>query len=153
MDGLVKQKLTEMLDVFESLPHCKIETSTGDQLLIASENPVPWSDSLEKQDAESTHKIGTIKPHKASLGLYIDFPHGYLDVEKLEAIINPEGTLTYYEPGTKPLTVKSWWRFRSDEKFDSLHLVLRKIELAYYDFKREDWVELMEQITAVHKSN
>ncbi|EGA88419.1 hypothetical protein GPDM_15069 [Planococcus donghaensis MPA1U2] len=151
MDGLVKQKLGEILDVFEGLPHCKVEPSTDDQLVITSDKPVVWSDSLENQDAESTHKIGTIKPHKLSLGLYIDFPHGYLDADKLEKIINPEGTLTYYPPGTKAPTVKSWWRFRSDEKFDSLHLVLRKIELAYYNFKREDWIELMREITEAHE--
>ncbi|EMF47586.1 hypothetical protein B481_0588 [Planococcus halocryophilus Or1] len=47
--------------------------------------------------------------------------------------------------------MKSWWRFRSDEKFDSIHLVLRKIELAYYNFKREDWIELMREITEAHE--
>lgn len=151
MDGLVEQKLKEILDVFESLPNCKIETNIDEQLLIASYKPVVWSEALEKKDAESTHKIGSIKPHKLALGLYIDFPHDYLELEKLEEIIDPEGTLTYYPPGTKASTVKSWWRFRSDDKFDSLHLVLRKIELAYYDFKREDWIELMQQITDAHK--
>ena len=151
MDGLVKERLDEMLDVFESLPDCKIEKDVDDRLLIASFNPVPWSGSLEKGNAESSYKIGYINPHKASLGLYIDFPHDYLEFEKLEEIIDPEGTLTYYPPGTKASTVKSWWRFRSDEKFDSLHLVLRKTELDYYDFKREDWIELMQQITGVHK--
>ncbi|ANU11960.1 hypothetical protein A1A1_13437 [Planococcus antarcticus DSM 14505] len=151
MDGLVEQKLKEILEVFEGLSHCKVETNVDDQLVITIDKPVLWSDSLEKEDAESTHKIGTIKPHKASLGLYIDFPHGYLDIEKLEKIINPEETLTYYPPGTKAPTVKSWWRFRSDEKFDSLHLVLRKIELAYYNFKREDWIDLMREITEAHE--
>ncbi|ALS79586.1 hypothetical protein ACQKDD_07205 [Planococcus kocurii] len=151
MDGIVKQKLKEIREVFEELPHCKVETSVDEQLVITGDKPVSWSDSLENPNAESTHKMGTIKPHKASLGLYIDFPHGYLDVDKLEAIINPEGTLMYYPPGTKAPTIKSWWRFRSDEQFDSLHLVLRKIELAYYNFKREDWVGLMREITDAHE--
>ena len=151
MDGLVEQKLKEIREVFEGLPHCKIESSVDDQLLIVSDKPVLWSDSLEKQDEGSTYKIGTIKPHKASLGLYIDFPHDYIDDSKLEKIINPEGTLMYFPPGTKTSTVKSWWRFRSDEKFDSIHLVLRKIELAYYNFKREDWIELMREITEAHE--
>ena len=151
MNKLVKEQLNEMLEVFESLLDCKIEKTIDDRLLIASYNPVPWSDSLEKKNAESAYKIGYISPHKAALGLYIDFPHDYLEFEKLEEIIDPEGTLIYYPPGTKASTVKSWWRFRSDDKFDSLHMVLRKTELDYYDFKREDWIELMQQITGVHK--
>ncbi|MFD1030223.1 hypothetical protein [Metaplanococcus flavidus] len=151
MDKLVEEQLKEILDVFESLPDCRIEKSTDDRLLIASYKPVPWSGSLEKRDTESAHKIGYINPHKAALGLYIDFPHDFLEFEELEKIIDPEATLTYYPPETKATTVKSWWRFRSDDKFDSLHMVLRKTELAYYDFKREDWIELMQQITGVHK--
>ena len=143
--------MSEMLEVFNSLPNCRIETNVDDRLLIASNKPVPWNDALEKSDAESSHKIGYITPHKAALGLYIDFPHNYLDIDKVEEIIDPEITLTYYEPGTKASTVKSWWRFRSDEKFDSIHLVLRKTELALYDFKREEWIHLMEEITSVHK--
>lgn len=152
MDKIVEEQLNEMLEVFESLPDCKIEQSEGDRLLIASLNRVPWSDSLDKKDAESAHKIGSINPHKLSLGLYIDFPHDYFEFEQLEKIIDPEATLTYYPPGEKTSTVKSWWRFRSDEKFDSIHLVLRKTELDYYNFKREDWIELMGQITGVHKT-
>ncbi|MGI2329142.1 hypothetical protein [Planococcus sp. YIM B11945] len=151
MNKLVEEQLNEMLEVFESLPDCKIEKNADGRYLIASHNPVPWSGSLEKSGAESTYKIGYIRPHKAALGLYIDFPHDFLELEELEKIIDPEETLTYYPPGPKASTVKSWWRFRSDEKFDSLHLVLRKTELDYYDFKREDWIELMQQITGVHK--
>lgn len=151
MDGLVKEQVNEMLEVFKGLPNCRIEKSEGDRLLIASHKPVPWSDAIEKKDAESVHKIGYITPHKAALGLYIDFPHDYLDVERVEDIIDPEATLSYYAPGKKASNVKSWWRFRSDEKFDSLHLVLRKTELDLYDFKREEWIELMEEIMAVHK--
>lgn len=145
MDKTVEQKMNEMLEVFNSLPNCRIEPNEGDRLLIASNKPVPWS------DAESAHKIGYITPHKAALGLYIDFPHNYIEIDRLDDIIDPEFTLTYYEPGTKTSTVKSWWRFRSDEKFDSIHLVLRKTELELYDFKREEWVRLMEEITSVHK--
>ncbi|WKA59264.1 hypothetical protein QWY16_03670 [Planococcus shenhongbingii] len=151
MNKSVTQKMDEMLEVFNSLPNCKIETNAEGKILIASNKPVPWSGSLEKQDAELMHKIGSITPHKAALGLYIDFPHNLLDVDQVEDIINPEGTLMYYPPGSKAPTVKSWWRFRSDEKFDSIHLVLRKIELDMYDFKREDWIQLMEEITGVHQ--
>lgn len=151
VNKVVEKKVSEMLEVFNSLPNCRIEKSEGDRLLIASHKPVPWSDAIEKQDAESAHKIGYITPHKAALGLYIDFPHDSLDVERVETIINPEATLDYYEPGTKTTNVKSWWRFRSDEKFDSIHLVLRKTELELYDFKRDDWIELMEEIAAVHQ--
>lgn len=140
-----------MLEVFNSLSNCKTEAQVDGRLLIASNKPVPWSDSLEKKDAESIHKIGYITPHKESLGLYIDFPHDLLDIDRVEDIINSEGTLTYYPPGTKAPTVKSWWRFRSDENFDSIHLVLRKIELDMYDFKREEWIRLMEEITGVHQ--
>ncbi|ETP70344.1 hypothetical protein G159_02105 [Planococcus glaciei CHR43] len=151
MNKSVTKKMDEMLEVFNSLSNCKIETNAEGKILIASTKPVPWSASLEKMDAESMHKIGSIAPHKASLGLYIDFPHNLLDVDRIEEVINPEGTLMYYEPGTKASNVKSWWRFRSDEKFDSIHLVLRKIELDMYDFKREDWIGLMEEITGVHE--
>ncbi|TWT25296.1 hypothetical protein [Planomicrobium sp. CPCC 101110] len=151
MDKTVEQKINEMLEVFNSLPNCRIEPNEGDRLLIASNKPVPWSDALEKRYAESSHKIGSITPHKTALGLYIDFPHNFLDIDRVEDIIDPEITLTYYEPGTKASTVKSWWRFRSDEKFDSIHLVLRKTELALYDFKREEWIQLMKEITDVHK--
>ncbi|WP_281864013.1 hypothetical protein [Planomicrobium okeanokoites] len=151
MDRLVKEQLGEMLDVFESFPDCKIEKTEGDRLLIASHKPVPWSDSLENGDAGSAHKIGSINPHKFALGLYIDFPHDFFEFDELVKIVDPEATLTYYPPGEKTSTVKSWWRFRSDEKFDSIHLVLRKTELDYYDFKREDWMELMRQIIGVHK--
>ena len=145
MNKSVEQKMGEMLEVFNSLPNCKIETNEGDRLLIASHKKVPWS------DAESSHKIGYITPHKEALGLYIDFPHNFLDIDKVEDIIDPEATLSYYEPGTKTSNVKSWWRFRSDEKFDSIHMVLRKTELNLYDFKREEWVQLMEEITGVHE--
>ena len=145
MNKTVEQKMSELLEAFSSFPNCKIEKDVDDRLLIASDKPVPWS------DAESSHKIGYITPHKSALGLYIDFPHNYLDIDKVEAIIDPEETLNYYSPGKKASAVKSWWRFRSDEKFDSIHLVLRKTELELYDFKREEWVRLMEKITAVHK--
>lgn len=151
MNKSVTKKMDEMLEVFNSLPNCKIETNAEGRILIASSKPVPWSDSLEKKDAESLHKIGSITPHKTALGLYIDFPHDLLDADRVEDIINPEGTLTYYPPGTKAPTIKSWWRFRSDENFDSIHLVLRKIELDMYNFKREDWIQLMEEITGVHQ--
>ncbi|MBT2571802.1 hypothetical protein [Planococcus sp. ISL-110] len=151
MNKMVEQKLNEMTEVFNSLPNCRIETDEGGRMLIVSDNPVPWSDVLEKKDAHSAYKIGSITPHKAALGLYIDFPHDYIEIDRLDDIIDPEFTLTYYEPGTKTSTVKSWWRFRSDEKFDSIHLVLRKTELELYDFKREEWVQLMEEITTVHK--
>lgn len=151
MDKTVEQKMSELLEVFNSLPNCRIEPDVDDRQLIASNKPVPWSGALEKSDAESSHKIGSITPHKSALGLYIDFPHNYLDIDRVEDIIDPEMTLTYYEPGTKASNVKSWWRFRSDEKFDSIHLVLRKTELALYDFKRKDWIGLMEEITDVHK--
>ena len=137
--------MSELLEAFNSFPNCKIEKDVDDRLLIASDKPVPWS------GAESSHKIGYITPHKSALGLYIDFPHNYLDIDKVEDIIDPEETLNYYSPGKKASAVKSWWRFRSDEKFDSIHLVLRKTELELYDFKREEWVRLMEEITAVHK--
>ena len=90
-------------------------------------------------------------PYKTAFGLYIDFPHNYLDIDKVEDIIDPEETLNYYSPGKKASAAKSWWRFRSDEKFDSLHMVLRKTELELYDFKREEWVRLMEEITGVHE--
>lgn len=136
-----------MLDVFESLPDCKIEKGEGDKLLIASHKPVPWSGPED----ESAFKIGTIIPHKAALGLYIDFPHDLFELEKLGEIIDPEETLYYYPPGEKASNVKSWWRFRSDEKFDSVHLVLRKVELEHYDFKRDDWIGLMQQIIEIHK--
>ncbi|WP_033542834.1 hypothetical protein [Planococcus sp. CAU13] len=145
MNKTVEQKLNEVLEVFRSLPNCRIEPDEGDRLLIVSHKPVPWS------DAEPSHKIGFITPHKAALGVYIDFPHDLLDVERVEEVINPEATLDYYEPGTKTSNVKSWWRFRSDEKFDSIHLVLRKTELALYDFKREEWIELIREITDVHE--
>lgn len=151
MNKSVDKKLDEMLEVFNSLPNCKVETNEEGRVLISSTKPVPWSDSLEKKDAESLHKIGSITPHKAALGLYIDFTHDLLDADRVEDIINPEGTLTYYPPGTKAPTIKSWWRFRSDENFDSIHLVLRKIELDMYNFKREDWIQLMEEITGVHQ--
>ena len=151
MNKMVEQKMNEMIEVFNNLPNCRIETTESDRLLIASDKPVPWSDALEKSDAESLHKIGSITPHKAALGLYIDFPHDHLDIDQLDDIIDPEFTLTYYEPGTKASTVKSWWRFRSDEKFDSIHLVLRKTELELYNFKREEWIQLMKEITDVHQ--
>ena len=99
MNKSVTKKMSEMLEVFNSLPNCKIETQEDGRLLIASIKPVPWSDSLEKKDAESLHKVGSITPHKAALGLYIDFPHNLLDADRVEDIINPEGTLTYYPPG------------------------------------------------------
>nr|WP_238942614.1 hypothetical protein [Planococcus beigongshangi] len=143
--------MKEILEVFNSLPNCKVEQDEVDRFLIASHKPVPWSDSLEEGDVKMAHKIGYITPHKAALGLYIDFPHDHLEIDQLDDIIDPEFTLTYYEPGTKPSNVKSWWRFRSDEKFDSLHLVLRKTELDLYDFKREEWVQLMKEITDVHQ--
>lgn len=145
MNKMVEQKMNEMTEVFNSLPNCRVETDEAGRILIVSDNPVPWSDT------ESSHKIGSITPHKAALGLYIDFPHNYIEIDRLDDIIDPEFTLTYYEPGSKTSTAKSWWRFRSDEKFDSLHMVLRKTELELYDFKREEWVQLMEEITGVHK--
>lgn len=146
MNKLVTKKMNEMLEVFESLPNCWIEQDEGDRLMIASNKPVSWNESDEKVK----FKIGYITPHKASLGLYIDFPHGFLDLDRVEAVMNPEETLYYYPPGEKAPTVKSWWRFRSDEKFDSIHMVLRKIELEMYDFSRDDWRQLMEEITEVH---
>ena len=145
MNKSVEQKMGEMLEVFNSFPNCRIEPNEGDRLLIASNQPVPWS------GAESSHKIGSITPHKASLALYIDFPHDYLDADRVEEVVNPERTLMYYEPGTKTSNVKSWWRFRTDEEFDSIHLVLRKTELDLYDFKREEWSQLMKEITDVHQ--
>lgn len=145
MNKMVEQKMNEMTEVFNSLPNCRVETDEAGRILIVSDNPVPWSDT------ESSHKIGSITPHKAALGLYIDFPHNHLEIDQLDDIIDPEFTLTYYEPGTKTSTAKSWWRFRSEEKFDSIHMVLRKTELELYDFKREEWVQLMEEITSVHK--
>lgn len=151
MNKSVNNKLGEILEVFKSLPNCKVETQEDGRILITSKNPVPWSGSLDKRDAESMHKIGSITPHKAALGLYIDLPHDFLDVDRVEDIINPEGTLTYYPPGTKAPTIKSWWRYRSDENFDSIHLVLRKIELDMYNFKREEWIQLMDEITGVHQ--
>ncbi|WP_249222214.1 hypothetical protein [Planococcus alpniumensis] len=151
MNRMVEQKMNEMTDVFNSLPNCRVETSEDGKVLILSDTPVPWSDVIEKRDAHSEYKIGSITPHKAALGLYIDFPHDLLDIDRVEDIVDPEITLTYFEPGTKTSTAKSWWRFRSDEKFDSLHMVLRKTELELYDFTRDDWVGLMEEITAVHK--
>ena len=151
MNKTVEQKMSEMLEVFNNLPNCRIEPNEGDRLLIASNKPVSWSDALQKKDVESTHKIGYITPHKDALGLYIDFPHNYLDIDRVEDIIDPEATLSYYAPGKKASNVKSWWRFRSDEKFDSIHLVLRKTELELYDFKREEWAQLMEEITGVHQ--
>ena len=143
--------MNEMIEVFNSLPHCKVETNEDGRILIVSDNPVPWSDALEKGDAESVRKIGSITPHKAALGLYIDFPHDHIEIDRIDDIIDPEFTLTYYEPGTKTSTAKSWWRFRSDEKFDSIHMVLRKTELELYDFKREEWIQLMKEITDVHQ--
>ncbi|CEG23818.1 hypothetical protein BN1080_02825 [Planococcus massiliensis] len=151
MNRSVMKQMGEVLDIFNSMPNCTVEEQEDGRYLIASRNPVLWSDSLEKKDRTSLHKIGYITPHKASLGLYIDFPHDYLDVDRAEDIINPERTLMYYAPGVKAPTVKSWWRFRSNEQFDSIHLVLRKIELDLYDFKREDWIELMKEITEVHQ--
>lgn len=145
MNKMVEQKMNEMTEVFNSLLNCRVETDEAGRILIVSDKPVPWSDT------ESSHKIGSITPHKAALGLYIDFPHNYIEIDRLDDIIDPEFTLTYYEPGTKTSTAKSWWRFRADEKFDSLHMVLRKTELELYDFKREEWVQLMEEITGVHK--
>lgn len=145
MNKSVEQKMSELLEVFNNLPNCTIEKDEGDRLLIVSNQPVPWSDDA------SSHKIGSIKPHKTSIGLYIDFPHDYLAVERVEDVINADGTLDYYPPGTQTSTVKSWWRFRSDEKFDSIHLVLRKSELDMYDVKRDEWIQLMEEITSVHK--
>lgn len=144
MNKSVEQKMKEVLEVFNSLPNCRIEEDEKGRLMIASNKPVPWS-----EDGMS-HKIGYITPHKAALGLYIDVPHDFLDFDRVEEIIDPDLTLTYCEPGTKGPTVKSWYRFRTDEKFDSIHLVLRKIELDLYDFKREEWVGLMEEITGVH---
>ncbi|MBT2582967.1 hypothetical protein [Planococcus sp. ISL-109] len=151
MNKMVEQKMGEMIEVFNSLPNCKVETSEDGRILIVSDNPVPWNDALEKTDAQSAYKIGSITPHKAALGLYIDFSHNLLDIDRVEDIVDPEITLTYFEPGTQTSTAKSWWRFRSDEKFDSLHMVLRKTELELYDFKRDDWVGLMTEIMAVHK--
>lgn len=151
MNRMVEQKMNEMIDVFNSLPNCRVETDEEGRTLILSDNPVPWSDTLEKRDAYSAYKIGSITPHKSALGLYIDFPHDLLDIDRVEDIVDPEITLTYFEPGVKTSTAKSWWRFRSDEKFDSVHMVLRKTELELYDFKRDDWVGLMEEITAVHE--
>lgn len=151
MNKSVEQKMSELLEVFTNLPNCTIEKDEGDRLLIVSDKPTPWNAALEQGDAVSMHKIGSITPHKTSLGLYIDFPHDYLDVERIESVINAEGTLDYCPPGTKTSTVKSWWRFRSDEKFDSLHMVLRKSELDMYDVKSDEWVQLMEEITEVHK--
>ncbi|MGX7596812.1 hypothetical protein ACWNS2_16520 [Planococcus plakortidis] len=148
---MVEQKMTEMTDVFNRLPNCRVETSEGGRILILSDKPVPWNDAMDSNDALSAHKIGSITPHKSALGLYIDFPHGLLEIDQLDDIIDPEMTLTYFEPGAKTSTAKSWWRFRSDAKFDSLHMVLRKTELELYDFKRDEWVRLMEEITAVHK--
>ena len=145
MNKSVEQKMGEMLEVFNSFPNCRIEPNEGDRLMITSNQPVPWS------GAEPSTKIGYITPHKASLALYIDFPHDYLDADRVEEVINPERTLMYYEPGAKTSNVKSWWRFRTDEEFDSIHMVLRKTELDLYDFKREDWVELMKEITDVHQ--
>ena len=145
MNKSVEQKMGEMLEVFNSFPNCRVEPNEGDRLMIASNKAVPWS------GAESSHKIGYITPHKSSLALYIDFPHDYLDADRVEEVINPEGTLMYYEPGTKASNVKSWWRFRTDEEFDSIHLVLRKTELDLYDFKREEWIQLMKEITDVHQ--
>lgn len=151
MNKSVTKQMGEVLEVFNSLPNCTIEQQEDGRFLIASSKPVPWSDALEKKDRDSLHKIGYITPHKAALGLYIDFPHDYLDADRVEDIVNPERTLMYYAPGVKAPTVKSWWRFRSNEQFDSIHLVLRKIELDLYDFKREDWIELMREITEVHQ--
>ncbi|WP_237150931.1 hypothetical protein [Planococcus plakortidis] len=148
---MVEQKMSEMTDVFNRLPNCRVETSEDGKVWIVSDKPVPWSDAMDSNDALSAHKIGSITPHKSALGLYIDFPHGLLEIDQLDDIIDPEMTLTYFEPGAKTSTAKSWWRFRSDEKFDSLHMVLRKTELELYDFKRDEWVRLMEEITAVHK--
>ena len=151
MNKMVEQKMGEMIEVFNSLPNCKVETSEDGRILIVSDKPVPWSDTIEKKDAQSAYKIGSITPHKAALGLYIDFPHKHIEIDGIDDIIDPEFTLTYFEPGTQTSTAKSWWRFRTDEKFDSIHMVLRKTELELYDFKRDDWVGLMEEITAVHK--
>ncbi|WP_404467264.1 hypothetical protein [Planococcus rifietoensis] len=148
---MVEQKMNEMIDVFNSLPNCRVETDEEGRTLILSDKPVPWGDALENKNAKSAYKIGSITPHKSALGLYIDSPHNLLDIDRVEDIVDPEITLTYFEPGVKTSTAKSWWRFRSDEKFDSVHMVLRKTELELYDFKRDDWVGLMEEITAVHK--
>ena len=151
MNKMVEQKMSEMTDVFNSLPNCRVGTSEDGRILILSDNPVPWSDAIDKKDTHSVYKIGSITPHKAALGLYIDFPHKHIEIDGIDDIIDPEFTLTYFEPGVKTSTAKSWWRFRTDEKFDSIHMVLRKTELELYDFTRDEWVGLMKEITAVHK--
>ncbi|WP_223701135.1 hypothetical protein [Sutcliffiella deserti] len=148
---IVNQQCVKLRQLFHQIEGCSVEeTNRKDNgLLIKSNRPVPWKDSLKPQRGESKYKIGYIFPKKKGLGLYIDFPKGYFEQENIKPVINPEQKLKYFNQGE---TAKgSWWRFRSDE-FDSIHMVLHNEILSTYDFERPELQTLFEQIVAASYS-
>lgn len=147
---LVNTKLQELIEVFNEFSSCTIEPNRGERLLIASNKPVQWASKLKKQYGESEYKIGYIDPKKTCLGLYIDFPQGFLNFDEVSKVVNPDNCLLYAPPEQKAPTSKSWWRFRTED-FDSIHMVIRNNELHSYTFKKIEWIELLRKIVDVHK--
>lgn len=151
MNEAVYKKLCEIVDVFNCFSACKIDPNCGERLLIASYKPVPWAKCLKKQYGESDYKIGYIDPKKNALGLYIDFPKNSFKFEQVSEIINPNASLLYVSSEERAPSSISWWRFRTNDHFDSIHIVLRKDELLKYDVQEDSWIKLMHEIVDVHE--
>lgn len=146
MNEAVHEKLQEIVDIFNTFPGCKVEPDQGDRLLIASNKPVSWAKSLKKQYGESDYKIGYIDPKKTTLGLYIDFPKNSFKFEEVSEIINSNDKLLFIPIEERAPSSKSWWRYRTDNHFDSIHIVLHKGELITYNVQNESWRQLIYEI-------
>ncbi|WP_249869119.1 hypothetical protein [Oceanobacillus saliphilus] len=151
LDKIIQNKLEQVITVFDEIQGCSIQRLKNDKLLIASPTPVPWSEGLKPQYNESIFKIGYIMPKKTCLGLYIDFPVDTLTYKEVSQIIDSNNQLYYASQEERVRSRRSWWRYRTGEHFNSIHLVLHLDRLLEYDFDRKELRYLFNKIVVLGK--
>lgn len=135
MEHLVTDEINRWTKLFEEIDGCQplFKQFKDERILIASPNPVPWHESLKPQYNESKYKIGYLFSQKSGIRLDIDSPNGILTKEYIGAIIDPNEQLLYSPQTERAPTTKTYWRFKSDDMFDTLTLVIREPQLGVID--------------------
>ncbi|WP_099363606.1 hypothetical protein [Fredinandcohnia onubensis] len=148
MKQLVTEELKRWTKLFEEIDGCQpLENRfEDDRILIASPTPVPWHESLKPQYNEANNKIGYLFPQKRGIRLDIDFPSGTLTKEYIREMIDPNKQLLYSPPTEKATTTKTYWRFKSNDMFDTLTLVVRESDLGTIDINLPTIKQLFNEI-------
>lgn len=142
----IQKQLNDLTTIFESIEGCELIHLKEDRILIASKRPVRWAQELKPQYGESEYKIGYIMPKKTCLGIYIDFPKGEILKDEISTVVSPDEQIQYVSQTEKSPGRTSWWRYRTAENFNSLHMVIHADCLVEYEMQRAEVQRLFQQI-------